>query len=145
MIMDAELRFSNAQAITASAASTNQLDLLALRDIGVGQDIYFVALVAVAFTDASSDSTVAVTLETDSDPAFGTPTLAVQTIGTFAALSAIGSRLVAKLQPLAIFERYMRVYYTVANGNLTTGSITSFLVMDAELFRAYADNQPILG
>jgi hypothetical protein len=145
MIMDAELRFSNAQAITASAASTNQLDLKAVRDIGVGEDLYFVAIVDVAFTDASSDSTVVVTLETDNDSAFGSPTLAVQTIGTFAALSAIGTRLVAKLQPLAIVERYLRAYYTVAGGSLTTGSISSFIVLDADLFRAYASNQPILG
>lgn len=144
MIMDAELRFSNAQAITASAASTNQVDLKAIRDIGTGQDIYFVAQVDVAFTDGTSDSTVTVALQTDDNSAFSSATT-VQTVGTFAALSAIGTRLVAKLQPLAFVERYLQAYYTVANGNLTTGSITSYLVLDAELFRAYASNQPILG
>lgn len=145
MILDAENLFSSAQAITASAASTNIIDLSQVRDIGVGEDIYVVALVTTAFTDTGGDSTVAVTLETDDNEAFSSPALAVQTLGTFGASAAAGSKLVAKLQPGAIVQRYMRAYYTVAGGSLTTGAISCFLTLDIEAARIYPNNQPILG
>jgi len=144
MILDAQNLFSDAQAVTAAAGSTNILDLGPLqgtvRDIGVGKSIYLFVLVDTAFTDAGSDSTLTVTVETDADVAFGSPTLAVQTVGTFPALSAIGAKLAVKLQPFAITERYMRVFYTPNNGNLTTGAVTAFLALGIDAYRAYADN-----
>lgn len=140
MILDAELQFSNAQAVTASAASTNIVDLGEPRNIGVGEDLYILINSTVAMTDLGSDSTVTVTLETDSDVAFGSPTLAAQTVGVFAATSAAGTKLIAKLQPNAINERYLRVYYTVAGGNLTTGSFDAHIVKDIDAFTAYPDN-----
>lgn len=136
MYVDAQNLFSDAQAITASAASTNLIDLGSARDIGVGQELYVVAVVDIGFTDAGSDSTVTVTLETDDNAAF-TSAATVQTIGTFAALTAAGSRLVARLQPSAAWEQYVRAYYTVANGNLTTGSLTVFLTIDIQAWTAY--------
>jgi len=135
MILDAQNLFSDAQAVTASAASTNLIDLRATnQDPGVGENLYVVSLVDVAFTDAGNDSTVTVTLETDTADTFGSATT-VQTIGTFAALSA-GTVLIARLQP-GITERYLRAYYTLANGNLTTGSITTFLCHNVDKYRAY--------
>lgn len=143
MYVDKENNYSDAQAITASAGSTHIIDHGIARDLGTGEDIYLVVLVDVAMTDGSSDSTVAVTLETDDDVAFGSPTLAAQTLGTFAALSAIGAIKYAKLQPGAINERYSRVYYTVANGNLTTGSFTAFLTKDIHKYVTYAKGYTI--
>ena len=66
MIMDAQLLFSDAQAITAAAGSTNTIDLGAVRDIGTGENLYLVVTVDVAFTDGSSNSTLTVALEGDS-------------------------------------------------------------------------------
>lgn len=140
MILDAQAQFSDAQAITASAVSTNAYDLRAASlDIGMGENVYLVVNCDVAMTDGSNDSTVAVTLVTDDNSSLSSPT-AVQTIGTFAALSAIGTRLVAKLQPGMTLERYIGVNYTVANGNLTTGSFSAYLVKDIGSNKHYADN-----
>lgn len=136
MYLDAQNLFSDAQAVTASAASTNLIDFGSARDIGVGRELYIVVVVDVAMTDAGSDSTVTVTLETDDNAAFSSAT-AVQTIGTFAATTAAGSRLVARLQPDAGWEQYVRAYYTVANGDLTTGSFTAFLTTDIQAWTAY--------
>lgn len=138
MILDAQTLFSDAQAITAAAASTNYIDLGVARDIGVGEDIYVVIQVDVAFTDGSSDSTLAVTIESDDNTSFSSATT-VQTVGTFAALSAIGSKLVAKVQSFTTPERYLRLYYTPANGNLTTGSVTAFFCNGVDNIRTYAD------
>lgn len=145
MILDAQLLFSESQAVTASAASTNIYDASAARNIGVGEDMYVLCICTVAMTDGSSDSTVTVTLETDDNAAFSSPALAVQTVGVFAALSAVGTKFVRRLSTTGLTERYIRGYYTVANGNLTTGSFTLTLVKDADLYTAYPDAITITG
>ena len=138
MFLDAHNLFSDAQAITASAASTNIIDLGAIRDLGVGENLYVVVQFDVAFTDASSNSTVVPTVETDDNASFSSATTGM-TLGTFAALTAAGTKLVARLQPGKVNERYMRVYYTVANGDLTTGSFTAYLTKDVQAYTSYAD------
>lgn len=138
MITDSALVFSSSQAVTASAASTDYLDLGAIRDIGTGENLYLVVSCTVAMTDSGSDSTVTVTIETDDNSSFSSAT-AAQTIGTFAAVSAVGTKLVARLQPFKINERYARVYYTLANGNLTTGSFDALIVKDIDAQAYYAD------
>jgi Bbp16-like protein len=139
MFIDAALLFDNGIQHLTTEAGTDYIDLGAVRNIGVGEDLYFFAVVTVAFTDASSNSTMALTLETDDASTFGSPTT-VQTIGTFAALSAIGTRLVAKLQPDAILERFLRLKYTVANGDLSTGKFTAGITKDIQAYTSYADN-----
>lgn len=138
MYIDAQNLFSDSQAITASAASDNLIDLgIDGRNIGVGRELYLMVIVDVAFTDASSDSTVTVTLETDDNEGFSSAT-AIQTLGTFAPLSAVGARLVQRLVVTDDYERFIRLQYTVANGNLSTGSLTAFLALDIDAFTAYA-------
>lgn len=138
-IMDSQLLFSDAQAITATAASTNIIDLGAVRNIGVGENLFLVILVTVAFTDAGSDSTVTAALQTDDNAAFSSAAT-VRTYDTLAALTAAGTRQMYRLDPLTssgIYERYIRLNYTVANGNLTTGSISAFIAKDVQLNRHY--------
>jgi hypothetical protein len=141
MYVDSQLLFSDAQAVTATAASTNSIDFGAVRDIGVGEQLYVVCLVDVAMTDGSSDSTLAVALETDSTTTF-TPD-ATRTLFTFAALSAAGTVKIAALGPDDINLRYAQLKYTPANGNLTTGSFTAFITKDIQKYVAYADNVTI--
>lgn len=139
MILDAALLFDNNVQHLTTEAGTDYIDLGANRNMGVGEELYFFAVVTTAFTDGSSNSTMTLTLETDDSSSFGTATTAM-TIGTFAALSAIGSRLVARLQPDVINERYLRLKYTVANGDLSTGKFTAGLTKNIQAFTAYADN-----
>ena len=138
MIIDSQLLFSNEQTITSTAASTNVVDLGAVRNLGVGEDLYLVVGVDVAMDDSGSDSTLAVTIETDDNEGFNSATVA-QSIGTFSALSVAGTRLVAKLQPDKINERYMRLKYTPGTGDLSAGKFTAFLAKDIQAFTAYAD------
>lgn len=142
MYVDAQNLFSDAQAVTAAAASTNIVDLGVARDLGTGQDVYLVVSCDVAMTDSGSDSTLAVILESDNDVAFGSVDTS-QSIGTFAAVSAAGTRLIAKLAPGTINSRYIRVYYTPGNGNLSAGSFTAFLTTDIDKYVAYANNYTI--
>lgn len=138
MYVDAHNRFSNAQGIVGSAVSTNTIDLSEARNVGVGERLYVVALVATAFTDTGSDSTVTVTMQTDATDAFGSATTTF-TLGVFAALSAAGTALMVPIPIDGIDEAVARLYYTVANGNLTTGAITAFVTRDIQKWIAYPD------
>lgn len=139
MILDAQNRFSNAQAVTATAASTDLIDLVAAGiDFGIGEPLYFLVNVDVAMTDSGSDSTITVTTEIDTAANFPSATTA-QTIGVFAATSAIGARLLAGVQPLLHVERFLRLKYTVANGNLSAGSFSAYILTGPQLDKAYAD------
>lgn len=144
MILDKELLFDDSAAHLTTEASTNYVDLAAVRRLGNGRPIYFFAIVDTAFTDSSSNSTMTLTLETDDNTSFSSATTA-QTVGTFAALSAIGTRLAVALQLDTINERYLRLKYTVANGDLTTGAFTAGLVLDVQLWDAYASGFSISG
>lgn|SRR5574343_1274218 len=140
MLIDIQNQFSNAQAITASAASTNSIDLGAVRNIGVGERLYIVFHVTTAFTDVGSDSTVTPSLQTDDNSAFSSAAT-VRTYDTLAALTAAGTYRYYELEPFTAagtYERYLQVYYTVAGGNLSTGAISAFLTHDIAAFRAYA-------
>ena len=143
MILDAQNLYDQTNQHLTTGASTNIIDHGIARDLGTGEDIYIVAVVTTAFTDAGSDSTMTLTLETDNDVAFGSPTTAAQTLGVFAALSAVGTILIAKLQPGALNEQYSRVKYTVANGDLTTGKFTVALTKDIQKYVSYARNYTI--
>jgi hypothetical protein len=142
MLMDADLLFSDAQAITAQAASTNAIDLGALfagnsgRPLGLGEPLYLAVTVDVAMTDASSDSTLTVELQTDDNSGFSTPTTVA--LGTIPALTAAGARFFFNLPEDMPYERFIRLRYTPNNGNLTTGSFTAGLVKYPAAERHYA-------
>lgn len=143
MKYDGNLLFSDAQAITAAAASTNVIDLqTTTRQLGVGNELYIVTVVDVAFTDAGSNSTLSRVLETDTADTFGSATTA-QTLKTIPALAAIGDTFVDKLSPFQTAERYLRVQYTPNNGDLTTGSVTTFITTNAQVWTKYAKGYTI--
>ena len=140
MILDAQALFSDAQAITAAAISTNIIDLGAVRDIGTGSDLYVFVTVDVALTDSGSDSTVTVSLYGDSTTTI-TPD-GSDTLLTIPATAAAGQKYFAKLDPglAALQYRYIALYYTPNNGNLTTGSFTAGLVVGIDKVKIFADN-----
>ena len=141
MIVDSQLLFSDAQAITAAAASTNTVDFGAARDMGVGERLYVVLVVDVALTDASSDSTVTVSLYGDSTTTF-TPDASV-TLFTIAATAAAGTKYIGVVPPDVANYQYGQLYYTPNNGNLTTGSVTAFITKDIDKYTAYANGYTI--
>lgn len=145
MIMDGDLLFSDAQAVTATAASSNYYDTGPLftgntgRNIGVSGELYFSISVDVAMTDSGSDSTVAVSLETDDNTSFSS-VATVATLVTIPAVTAAGTKYFVKV-PIATtvpYERYLQIKYTLANGNLTTGSFTVALVKNIDNWTSYA-------
>ncbi len=142
MITDLQLTFSDAQALTAAAASTNLVDFGAIRNMGVGENLYVVLTVDVALTDTGSNSTVTVDFQTDDNASF-TSNATGQTLFTIAAVAAIGAKYIARLQPGGANERYGRLYYTMNNGDLTTGTVTAEIVHDVDAYTSYAKGYTI--
>lgn len=142
MLHDAQLLFSDAQAVTAAAASTNIVDLGIARNIGVGENLYVVVTVDTTFADTGSNSTLTVALEGDSTTSF-TPD-GTQTLFTIPALAAAGNKYIARIQPdFAGNYRYIRLYYTPNNGDLSAGAVTAFIAHGIDAYTSYAKGYTI--
>lgn len=152
MFVDTQTELSDAQAVTATAISTNVIDLQAalgggtniangntLLDIGQGEDVYLVVNTAVTATDTGSDATLTVSLETATDA--GLTTGAVVHFSTaalaFASFATAGTQLVAIKLPAADYKRYLGVRYTVAAGPLTAGAFDAFLTKSIQRAKIY--------
>ena len=137
MYFDAQNLYSEDQAIVATAVSTNRINHGAARQLGIGEPMWLAVFLTVAMTDAGSDSTVTVTLETDTLTAFPSATITV-TLPVFPAVSPVGTRRLHRLGEGDINEQFSRLRYTVAGGDLSTGSFFSALTKDIDAFTAYA-------
>lgn len=145
MILDALLEFSDAQAVTSTAISTNVIDLgpvtdNVLRNIGTGEPVYLIVSTNTTATDTSSDATLTVTLESDSTANLATSATVHYSTGAiaFAGYATAGTVVAAVQLPAGNYEQYLGVRYTVASGPLTAGAFDAFLTKDAQLWRAYA-------
>lgn len=149
MILDDFNQFSRLQAITATAASADTIDLGPLggtptanliRNIGVGEEIYLVIRVGQAFNTLTS---LTVDVQTDDNTGFSSAAT-VATTGAIPLASLTANTIVRVMAlPPANYERYVRLNYTVTGTNPTTGTIDAFLTHDVQQWRAYADAQPI--
>lgn len=123
MILDAELQFSEAQALTATVASTNTLDLKHKRDIGIGKDLYLV-IQSLADPGGTSPSIIII-IETSPNVAFSPfVTIAVSPALT-AARFAMGT-IYALPWPRQEVDRHNRLKYTLA-GTDPTFTVRAFL------------------
>ena len=116
MLLDTQNLFSDAQAITATAASNNVVRF------GLG-DISFVPLLIQVVEDFATLTSLTVKVQTAVDSAFTTPVdLASVTIA--AADLKAGTILPVNYIPKGNLG-YMRLYYTVTGSNATAGKITA--------------------
>jgi hypothetical protein len=151
MILDAQNLFSDNQAITTDAISTNVIDLIGntavkneggaypnvTRDIGVGEDLYLVIQIGTAWAAAG---TVTFTLESDSTADLATSATVHWTSGDLAKSVLIaGYRVAAVKLPTGSYERYLGVRYNVTTSE-TAGTVDAFLTTDVSAYRAYSDN-----
>jgi len=124
MIIDSTNLFSDQQAITGTAVSTNVIDLGVARQIGAGTAIPLLVQVNEDFGDLTS---LTVAIQTDSGESFGAAkNLTEQTIA-LADLVA-GKQFDFKVIPTGI-DRYIRINYTVTGTDPTTGKITAGVTM----------------
>lgn len=126
MITDAFLRVSDAQAITADAASTNTIDLSVARDVGEGKQLFMVFTVTEAFNNLTS---LALQVITSANADLSSSTVRGATSVALASLTA-GSQFVVPLPPLvgSLGQRYLGAYYDVTGTNPSTGKVTADIV-----------------
>lgn len=142
MRFDAELTFSDDQAVTATAASTNVIDLGIARELGGGLTVLEVlATVSTTFT-AGGSATMTLAIQGSVDNSTWTTIL---TTGTMAVADlTVGERLVTVKLPGRELgkarNRYLRLNYTVATGPMTAGTIMAGLGLGTEQFEDYPRN-----
>lgn len=125
MIHDVLLKFSDSQALTATAVSTNVIPLTMARNIADGEPMALCISVSTAADMTTGDETYAVTLQTDSADTFGSAaTLMTQTIP--GALLKAGAVLYFGLGSAVPYEEFLRLSYTL-------GGATPSVTLDAML------------
>lgn len=122
MILDEQALFSDEQAVTASAASTNVIKVNG--DIGKGEPVEILAQVVAAFATCTS---VKVGVQTDDAENFSNAVTLAETGAIAVANLVAGYKFPIKFLPKGI-KKYLRLYYTVAGSNATTGKITAGIV-----------------
>ncbi|SEB24788.1 Bbp16 family capsid cement protein [Paraburkholderia sartisoli] len=144
MIMDQQSLFSDAQAVTVTANSSNVIDTLpggqnTKAGIGDGQDIRLFAQVNTTFT-AGGGATMVIALVSADDAA-----LTTNVITHFATAAIAVASLTAKSRPVQLalpygkYRRYVGLQYTVATGPMTAGAITAGLVEDLQTLNGTVD------
>lgn len=138
MKLDAQNQFSDSQALTATALSTNVIDLSLNRNIGNGEPMAVVINVEVAADQTTGDEDYTFDVEFASDAAITTDrTLVGRRIyesGTPGApaqdadLLVVGYKIVIPIPPggLGDSDRYIGVRYTLA-GTTPTITVSAFL------------------
>ena len=135
MIIDSRLEFSVKQALTATAVSTNVIDLSSDRDIGPGRTMWVVVQVDVALDGTTGDETYAVALQTSNTEGSGYTDIASVSLPRG---SAAGTRFVIGV-PYAN-ERYLRLNYTLG-GTTPTGTVSAWLTdQEPASWQAYPEN-----
>lgn len=127
MRLDSQAIFSDAQAITATAASTNVIEMSKgngkLNEVAFGKDIPLLIQVVEDFDNLNS---LKVGVQTDDNESCSSPTTLVEATLLLADLKA-GKKFPIKSVP-AGNEGFMRLYYTVTGTAPTTGKITAGIV-----------------
>ncbi|WP_338575713.1 Bbp16 family capsid cement protein [Brevundimonas olei] len=135
MIFDRTTQYSNGQAVTATAASTNVIDHLAAgipygsstpvaRDLGVGPEVPLLVQVTETFTGATS---VQVSYQTSDASNFASPETVVSTAAVPVADLKAGYQFAIAQIPFKARKRYSRLNFTV-DGTATAGKITAGIV-----------------
>jgi hypothetical protein len=131
MIFDAYNKFSDDQAVTASAASTNIIDLAAV-DSKIGSKALRAGALNlfVQITEAFNNLTsLKFELQSSVDEAFTSPIGHHSETPLLAAIDAVGDRIELGRVPSDV-ARYIRLYYTVTGTAPTTGKIFAALTAD---------------
>lgn len=132
MLLDALLQLSSAQAVTATAVSTNTIDLSQARDLGPGENLHAVISVDTSAAAAGA-ATVTFQIVSSASAALTSPTVLAQTDAIAKTdLTAGRKPIVIDLSPAVLLaqpigQRYLGIQYTVATGPLTAGAFTAYL------------------
>lgn len=125
MYIDAQNLFSSSQALTATAASTNVIDLGFDGNLGVGEPMAVVVSLETAADDGDADETYSVALEADDNSGFSSA--AVIATKTITRGDAAGTKIVIGVPADASAEQFLRLNYTLG-GTTPAVTVSAFLI-----------------
>jgi hypothetical protein len=135
MILDKQNMFSEAQAVTATAVSTNTIDLSLARDIGAGEDLSVFITVDEAAVSAGA-TTVDFQVISSAAAALTSPTVLAELPAVPKADLTLGRKAMEIKVPRAtllaqpVGQRYLGLNYVVNTANLSAGKFTAGIVKD---------------
>lgn len=129
MIIDSQLELSNEQAVTASAASTNYVDLGANNDPGLDNKTLYLAITCKEAAAAAGAATVNFKLQKDSASDFSGAEDVYDSGAIGKAALVLGYQLFIPI-PVGTDKRYLRAYFEVGTGPLTAGKFDAQIVAD---------------
>lgn len=144
MYLDAQNLVSNAQAVTATAVSTNTIDLSQARDVGAGEELAFSVTVDESFATATS---VTVEVITSAAADLSSPTVIGSTGALLIAQLTAGRRPIELAVPRSVLlaqpigQRYLGLRYTIGGSNATAGKFTAGI--HALSFQDIGKNYPV--
>ena len=126
-LIDSNLRFSNDQAITTSAISTNIVNGAALRDMGRGQPVYLNIYLTTVFTTSANSLTIQLVSSSAADPGASDVFMDVMKARLASAMLTTGL-LMRMALPEGIPFQKLGLYY-LATTALVAGKISAFLTL----------------
>jgi hypothetical protein len=127
MVIDYELLFSDDQAITADAISTNIVDLGVARNIAAGHPVRVLVQVTEAFDNLTN---LRVKVQQDTVEAFSSPEDLTEAVLVLADLT-VGAKFWMSFVPRND-QRYIGVYYDVTGSSPSAGKITAAIILDEQ-------------
>lgn len=142
MFIDSLGLLSDAQAVAATAVSTNTIDLgdvTPKREVGSGEPLAMVVCVDVAADATTGDETYQFNFVSDDAAALSSVTVLAERLISRTLLTA-GSIHVVPVPPGTPSERYIGAQY-VLGGTTPSITVTTFLTLQSmlQMFKAYAD------
>lgn len=147
MIQDRENTVSINQAVTATAVSTDTIDLgtsSPARDIGAGEPIEVNVQVGTLFETANS-ATLQVQVITSANANLSSETVLLQTSALAASALTAGARILQAHIPAGVAQRYLGLRYVVGTGSFSAGTVTGGFNLDRPEHRAYASGLRVSG
>ena len=134
--IDKELEFSDGQALTATAVSTNVVDLgYEEADIGTGKQLFLV--VRSGADMGGTNPTINVALQESDTENFASPRTVVSTGVLPGTAFVAGTSIHLPIPPHA--GKYLRVNYTLA-GTSPTANVSAAIQLDIQRWKAYNAN-----
>lgn len=122
-VLDKNLQFSDSQALTVTADSTNHYDATTDRDIGPGEPMAVVVYVETAL--GGTTPTISVSIETDDNSSFSSGTV-LTTSQTYTPAQLVAADNMIVVPMTMNNERYIQLNYTMA-GTSPTATVSAYL------------------
>lgn len=136
MILDSSLQLCLAQAVTATALSSNVIDIGSARNIGAGEDLYLYIQTNIAAT-AGGNATVNFQLQTSTASAMNNPVTLLDSGAIPIASLGGNSCLKLKLPTSQAFQEFLGLNFLVTNGPLTAGAFSAWIARNVDDTAAY--------